>query len=317
MGLIRDIQKFWKSTADEHISAFAAQSAFFLFLSFFPLMNIFIALPKFLPFSEQQVLDVIAYVLPGEFEVYITTLVEEMYNNSNSITIISIIVALWSAAKGFIALKRGLSEVYRSRETRNYFIIRGISVLYTIVFIAILIILIPLNMFGTQIAMFILSKFPNFTNLTLLVYSLRNTAAFILLLISFTLMYTIIPSKKLKLTKQLPGALFAAFTWVALTRLISFYVDYYAANSYMYGSLTTVIMIMFWLYFCFYLVFIGAEINEYMHLCRKNAILYGVRRFDVGEAELQTDSTAAGSVTSDEATDAVAEEASGAPHTQA
>ena len=31
----------------------------------------------------------------------------------------------------------------------------------------------------------------------------------------------------------------------------------------MYGSLTTIILILLWLYFCMYIVLIGAEINAY------------------------------------------------------
>lgn len=31
-----------------------------------------------------------------------------------------------------------------------------------------------------------------------------------------------------------------------------------------YGSLTTVVMVMLWLYFCMWLLFMGAEINCYL-----------------------------------------------------
>ena len=31
----------------------------------------------------------------------------------------------------------------------------------------------------------------------------------------------------------------------------------------MYGSLTTLILVMLWMYFCMYIVLIGAEINAY------------------------------------------------------
>ena len=31
----------------------------------------------------------------------------------------------------------------------------------------------------------------------------------------------------------------------------------------MYGSLTTIILVLLWLYFCMYIVLIGAEINAY------------------------------------------------------
>ena len=70
MNRMKDIMKFWSGTADEHMGAFAAQSAFFIFLSFFPLINIVISLPKFLPFSREQMLEIIYYILPNRFERY-------------------------------------------------------------------------------------------------------------------------------------------------------------------------------------------------------------------------------------------------------
>ena len=34
--------------------------------------------------------------------------------------------------------------------------------------------------------------------------------------------------------------------------------------SVLYGSLTTLVVVMLWVYFCMYLLFIGAEINQYL-----------------------------------------------------
>ena len=31
----------------------------------------------------------------------------------------------------------------------------------------------------------------------------------------------------------------------------------------MYGSLTTIVLVMLWLYFCMYIILLGAEINSY------------------------------------------------------
>ena len=107
---IIDIINFINGTADEHIAAFAAQSVFFIFLSFFPLMNIIVSIPKYLPLTREQILELIYYVLPSNFETYIAGLVTEMYDkSSNSLTIISVIIAIWSAAKGFMAIRNGLN----------------------------------------------------------------------------------------------------------------------------------------------------------------------------------------------------------------
>ena len=287
---LRDIIEFIKGTADEHMGAFAAQSAFFLFLSIFPLINIVVMLPSFLPVSEDQVLNIIYFVLPSRFEEYIAGIVKEMYDHPpTSITIISFGVALWSAAKGFMSVKNGLNEIYRSREQRNYLLIRGVSALYTLVFIILIVALIPINMFGTQIAMLVLDFFPDMTDVTMLVYSLRSTATFLILFVMFELLYTIVPNKKLKFRKQVPGALFAAFAWVVGTKVFSIYIDYYASKQFMYGSLTTVVLFMFWLYFVIYMVFVGAQINEYMHVKRKRDEDYELKKYSKKKKEVWED----------------------------
>ena len=40
--------------------------------------------------------------------------------------------------------------------------------------------------------------------------------------------------------------------------------------SYTYGSLTTLIVVMIWLYFCMYIMFIGAQINKFLEPVLKN-----------------------------------------------
>ena len=287
---LTDIYRFANDTVDEHMGAFAAQSAFFLFLSFFPIVNIIITLPKFLPITKEQLLDIIYYVLPYKFETYIGDIVSEMYSKtSGSMTVISVVIAIWSAAKGIMAIRNGLNEVYRSRESRNYLIIRGISSIYTIVFVILLVALIPINMFGTQIARFILDKFPQYANETWLILSLRGSATFIVLFVMFELMYTIVPTRKLKFRNQVPGAFFAAFSWVAVTKIFSLYIDVYASQTYLYGSLTTVIMLLFWMYFVIYLVFVGAQINEYLHVCRKREREYELSKYANGKTEVWDD----------------------------
>ncbi len=140
-------------------------------------------------------------------------------------------------------------------------------------------------MFGTQIALYILEQFPTLQNVTMLVYSLRSTATFVLLFIMFELLFTIVPTKRLKFRKQVPGAVFAALLWVLVTKLFSIYIDYYASKQYMYGSLTTVIMIMFWLYMVIYILFLGAQLNEYLHQCRKRNLMAAIEEYREDEPD--------------------------------
>ena len=287
---VRDIIGFINGTADEHMSAFAAQSAFFIFLSFFPLINIIMIIPKYLPFTKDQLLEALYYIIPVNFRDFITGFIDEMYATpTDSLTIISLVITIWSAAKGIMAVRNGLNEVYRSRESRNYFIIRSISSVYTVCFIILLVALVPLNIFGTQIAKYLIKQVPNITNVALLVYSLREAATFILLFLVFELMYTIVPSKKLKFRKQIPGAILASALWVIITKLFSLYIDYYASHAVMYGSLTTIVLLLFWMYMVINSIFIGAQLNEYLHTCRARDEKYERKKYGANVSEVWDD----------------------------
>ena len=287
---LKDIWRFIEGTADEHMGAFSSQSAFFLFLSFFPLINLLAVIPTFLPISKEQVMEVIYYVVPAQFENFITGLVNSMYmHGSGSITIFSVVIAVWSAAKGIMAIRNGLNEVFRCREYKNYLIIRGISAVYTVVFIILVIVLVILNMFGTQIANYVVGKFPEYVDVTSLVYHIKSTATFILLFFMFEFLYVLVPNKKQKFLRQIPGALFTSLSWIIVTKLFSLYIDYYASKSYMYGAVTTIIMLMFWLQLVIYLMFVGAQVNVYLETRKNREKEFELSKYTEGKDEVWDD----------------------------
>ena len=81
-----------------------------------------------------------------------------------------------------------------------------------------------------------------------------------ILFVFFDIIFTMLPNKKLTFKSQIPGAAICAVAWYVFSFALSIYVDYFNGFS-MYGSLTTLILFMFWLYFGMYIVLIGMEIN--------------------------------------------------------
>ena len=60
----------------------------------------------------------------------------------------------------------------------------------------------------------------------------------------------------------MPGAFITAIGWMVFSDAFSMYLDSFSGFSNMYGSLTTIIFIMLWLYFGMYITLIGAEFNQ-------------------------------------------------------
>jgi membrane protein len=193
----------------------------------------------------------------------IASVVVEIYDTATSTTLISItaISTLWSAGKGFLAIMRGLNSVYEIKETRKYIFLRATSALYTLIFAIMLIATMVLFVFGNRLYFWIEQKFPVLTDMALVIISLRTIVGLVTLLIFFLLIYSFIPNRKTKLMNELPGAMVCAAGWMGFSYAFSYYIDNFSNYASMYGSLTAIVLFMLWMYFCMYLLFIGAEFN--------------------------------------------------------
>ena len=139
---------------------------------------------------------------------------------------------------------------------------RLLSIVYTIGFVFILIFTIGVLLFGNRIQMLLESWFPHLAYFSGIIILFRTGLSIALFLLFFVLIYTILPNKKLSFLKQIPGAAFTALGWLIFSYVYSLYVDHIANFSYIYGSLTALILLMLWLYICMNIVLLGAELNK-------------------------------------------------------
>lgn len=84
----------------------------------------------------------------------------------------------------------------------------------------------------------------------------------VVLTLVIALMYTYVPGTKLGFKMQIPGAGFAAVGWSFMTWAFSIYVDEFNGFN-TYGNLTTIIILMLWLYAGMYIILVGAYMNRY------------------------------------------------------
>ena len=261
-SLLLRIRTFTAKLREDSVSAFAAQAAFFIILSFFPFVMFLLTLLNYLPISSEDLYALTARIFPSTINNVLGSVFSELVEKSSGTVLsVTVIAALWSASRGMLSLVRGLNAVYGHKETRNYFLIRGISMLYTLVFAALLIVTLALLVFGNQIYHFIITRFPILGEPALLVMSLRSLVTMAILTLFFLLMYLVIPNRKSRILSELPGAILTAAGWLGFSLLFSFYIDHISTFSYIYGSLTALAVCMLWLYFCMYILFIGAEVN--------------------------------------------------------
>ena len=91
--------------------------------------------------------------------------------------------------------------------------------------------------------------------------------------VGVALMYKFFAGKKVPFKNQLPGAIFSALGWVFFSLIFGFYINTFPDYSYIYGSLTALILFSFWLYWCMIIFLLGAEINLFVQVIRKEKSL--------------------------------------------
>lgn len=256
------LSDFTKQMSKQNISAFSANAAFFIFLSLIPMLIMMCTIIPFTPLTEDNLLKVITDITPRAFDPLLISLVSQVYDKSAGILSVAALATVWSAGKGVLALMRGLNAINGVDEERNYFLIRAVASFYTIIVMIMLVITLIISVFGNVIVELLVSHIPHVGLLINGLMHLRFIVVWILLTAFLTLIYTYLPGKKRKLSYQIPGAAFSAIVWSAFSWLFSAYVD--SADSVTaYGTLSVIILIMLWLYFCIYIVMVGAYLNRY------------------------------------------------------
>jgi membrane protein len=251
----------WQMTK-KNIGAFAASTAFFLFLSMIPLLMALCAILPYTSLTEANLIAALTQFTPDAMDALVVSVVSDVYARSAGTITVFAIVTIWSAAKSMLALIHGLNAVNDFEETRNYVVLRSIACIYTVIILIAMILALFVMVFGNLIVDILLSDIPQLHILVQFIMHFRFLFSWAVLTLIFSLIYAFVPSKKLKFKAQMPGAAFAAVVWSVASFAFSIYVDYFDGFG-AYGSLTTVVIIMIWFYMMMYILLIGAHINRY------------------------------------------------------
>jgi len=256
------LQDFSRKLAKENINAHAASIAFFFFLSIVPILIVICTIIPYTPLTDVDLVSAITELTPSTLDPLVESLVGDVYDKSAGILSIAVITTLWSAGKGILALIRGLNTIDSVTEERNYFVVRAVCSFYTLVMLIVMILSVTLMVFGSQVRDFILRSVPQAYVLNNLLMRFRFLFVWLILTILFGAVYAYLPNKKLRFKEQLPGAAFSAVVWNIYSWGFSVYLRHTDAYS-IYGSLSLIIIFLIWLYFCMYIIMIGAYINLY------------------------------------------------------
>lgn len=260
--VIRRIQIILNTIQEHRVGAAAANAAFFIILSFIPCIILFFSLIQFTSIEKVDVLVLVQNIVPRNMLTFFTGIIGEAYQKTATTVSVSAVVTLWSAGKGMMALTQGLQWISEIKETRNYFAVRIRATLYTIVFLLSIVVFLLLGVFGNTLLNMMMVKLPMTAYVVTLIMDVRNVFLFLYAMVIFSLIYRFMPGNHMKIIYHMPGALLTSLGWMIFSYGFAMYIETFNGFANMYGSLTTVIILMLWLYFGMYITLLGAEFNQ-------------------------------------------------------
>jgi len=267
ISLIRTARAVSQKLEADRIQVYAAQASFFLVISAVPLIILIISLFRYiLPLDLSVMSKILSSFLPDKISDFSSNIITEIYDRSNISAIpISALAIVWAASKGMKSIGAGVRNVYKNEQKLGFVKKNLLSVVYTVAFIFLISAILVLLVFGTRFAEFVSNLSPGLEKVADVILGLRGGVFLVLMTAIFLIAYKSLSRKGMPIRSHFGGAVFSAIGWLIFSFAFSFYVDRFARYSYIYGSLTAMIVFMLWLYICMIIFLVGAELNMWLY----------------------------------------------------
>ncbi len=261
MVLGRSVTNFIEDSGNQ----MAAAVSYYALFSLFPLTLLAVSILGVLlrdPGVQDQVLLGIIAFLPIQ-DQSISNSLRNVADLGPTLTVVSVISSLWSAGALSAALRSSLNVVFEVHTGRPWLRAKAVDYMLLPVIGLPLVGGIALTT-AWRIAQAEFGRTLGFIDSPISFSFFWNAGAvaipFVLSFIAFMLTYWLLPNTHPKFRYLWPGALFAALGFEALKVGFAAYVEHVAAFNIIYGSVGSVIVLLFWVYLTANIVIFGGEI---------------------------------------------------------
>ena len=262
----------YKRFKEHELTSLAAQLTFYLVLAIFPFLIFLITLLSYAPVSNDMPLDQLASIMPWDAYVQVRGVIEEtLQARSHTLMSIGMIITLWAASTGVSALIHGINRAYCEKETRSFWKVRGLSLLFTLALALIMLFAFVMLIFGRIMVESLFTLLGADHYFTRIWRYIRYFIPLVAMLLVFTLLYRFSPNLKLTSRDVLPGSILASLGWIISSSVFAWYVEHFANYTIIYGSLGGIIILLVWLYLSSVVILLGGELNAVLGLSRAHS----------------------------------------------
>ena len=231
--------------------------AFFFVLALIPMLTIVAVFSSFVGITMEDIISFIENLIPGDIS---KTIIEAISGKGfDSVVGTFNMIAIVYASNGTYAIINASNTLYGvSNQDVLKDRIKSFLLLFLLLWLIIFIILVPI--FGEKILNFI-SRYVVIQGIQIIYTIMKWPLTIFLIYMNLKLIYTIAPSKKIRSSSTTYGAIFTTVIWTIATVIFSYYLNHFANYNVIYGNLSSMIILMMWLYIISYVFVMGIAIN--------------------------------------------------------
>ena len=238
----------------------AASIAYFSFFSLFPLL-VGVVAGASLFWDGVEIQSHLDRMLSGDFPGsadFLRTNIEALTEQRGAASIASVLGLLWSASKMFGAMNRGINIAFGVPKRHPFYLSRLRYLAMTVGMSLLLLVAVGVSTAMDLVTQLDLTRF-GFDG-TLFVSLGGRAASLVSIFVTVILIYKLVPYERLAWRDILLGALAATLLFELGKALFVLYLGNVGNLEAVYGSLTSVIVLLLWLYFSARVLLFGAEV---------------------------------------------------------
>lgn len=241
----------------------AAELAYYILLSLFPVLLALGNLIPLLPIPTEQVLSYVEMGVPAEISAILLPILEGyLEGGSGGAITIGVLITLWPASKAFSIFQRVLNQVYDAEVGRNFIMARIFSFLIAILLVGTMGLVAFLFVFGREILNLVQQLLPfDLVGVITTFEYFRWIVAFVVLILMMSLVYYIVPNVKWPFKYAVPGAILTTLGFLLISQLFSLYISFAGGQSIGTGTIGVFIVLMIWLFLLGNVFILGGILN--------------------------------------------------------
>lgn len=247
----------------------AAELAFFLLFSLFPLLMVLNSLLGMANFSEVALLDATRFLPEDVQNIIIGYLTYLGSTSAIKPLLLGSGLTLYFLSRAVRSIIYSMSRIYQKKARRGAVGNFVVSVILTAGLLLLVAMSILLIVVGKRFLAIVMRWFPMLQSGAIALHYLAYPVGIVIALGFLIVLYSLVPPVRVSWRGALPGAGMSLAGWAVLTRCFAYYVDHMGRYSILYGSIGAIIVLMLWLYLISTILILGGVLNHTLEQRRK------------------------------------------------